>query len=95
MNIYFAYTAGSPDQIYYGKYFGYAANSITERDLITIVYPQMSKCYPSIKNTNDITLSILFTDTTSVFSDRDPFKYKFVYVVGSPNQLYFNGTLMN
>ena len=95
MNIYFAYTAGTPDHIYYGKYFGYSGTHITEMDLLAAIFPSLTKCYAPLSSMNDFTLSILSTDFTSVFSNRDPLKYKFVTVAGSPTQLYFNGTLMN
>jgi len=95
MNIYFAYTIAGPEQIYYGKYFGYASNNVTEHDLLAAIYPSLQMCYSSaVKSTNDITLSILSSESTSVFTDRDPFKYKFVYNNTSPIQIYLNGTLM-
>ena len=89
MNVTFAYTIGTPDQIYYGKYYGYAGSY---DDLLTILFPSLHQCY-SIQSVNEITLSVLATYSNEEFSDRDPFKYNFVYC--SPDRFYLNGTLMN
>jgi len=94
MNIYFAYTAGSPDLIYYGKYFGHnSTTALSEVDLLSLIYPSLSRCY-SIHGLNQFTISILSCESTSVFSNLDPFKYNFVYYNTSPLQIYLNGRLM-
>jgi len=92
MNIHFAYTVGSPDLIYYGKYFGHDS-ALSEADLLSIIYPSLSTCY-SIHSLNQFTISILSYESTSVFSNLDPFKYNFVYCNTAPLQIYLNGRLM-
>jgi hypothetical protein len=91
MNISFAYTVGAPDQIYYGKYYGYTGS---HDELLNNIFPSLQQCY-SIQSVNEITLSILATYSNEEFSDRDPFKYNFVYCNTSPVRFYLNGTLMN
>ena len=93
MNVYFAYTVGSPDVIYYGKYFGHdSTTALSEADLLSVIYPSLAMYY-SIQSIKSITISVLSCESTSVFSDRDPFKYNFVYA--SPVQIYLNGVLMS
>ena len=91
MNISFAYTVGPPDQIYYGKYYGYAGS---EDDLLAAMFPSLQKCY-HVQSVKEITISVLATYSNDVFSDRDPFKYNFVYCNTPPVRFYVNGTLMN
>jgi len=95
MNVYFAYTIGSPNIIYYGKYFGHdSTTAVSEADLLSAIYPSLEMCY-SIQSVSEITISVLSCESTSVFSDRDPFKYNFVYCNSSSTQIYLNGTLMS
>jgi len=84
MSVYFAYTVGAPDLIYYGKYFGY---EVSETELLSILTPVFHKCY---SESSEITLSILSSDSSSSFSDRDPFKYTLVYCA-DPVRMYWNG----
>jgi hypothetical protein len=91
MNISFAYTIGEPNQIYYGKYYGYSASI---DDLLTVLFPSLQQCY-SIESVNDVTISVLSRYSNEEFSDRDPFKYNFVYCNTPPVRFYLNGTLMN
>jgi hypothetical protein len=91
MNVAFAYTIGEPNHIYYGKYYGYAGSI---DDLLTVIFPSLQQCY-SIESVNDITISVLSRYSSEEFSDRDPFKYNFVYCNTPPVRFYLNGTLMN
>ena len=91
MNITFAYTIGEPNQIYYGKYYGYSASI---DDLLTVLFPSFQQCY-SIESVNEVTISVLSRYSNEEFSDRDPFKYNFVYCNTPPVRFYLNGTLMN
>ena len=84
MSVYFAYTIGSPDLIYYGKYFGY---EVSETDLLLILYPVFKKLYLV---SSEITISILSSDSSSSFSERDPIKYTLVYCA-DPVRIYWNG----
>ena len=84
MSVYFAYTIGSPDLIYYGKYFG---PSIGEADLLLILYPVFQKLYSV---SSEITISILSSDSSSSISERDPIKYTLVYCA-DPVRTYWNG----
>ena len=93
MNIYFAYTVGAPDQIYYGKYYGYTSDAVSESDVLISLFPSLQQCYP-IQSIKDITVSVLSCSTTDTFSDRDPFKYNFVYCNTPPVRFYLNGTLI-
>jgi hypothetical protein len=90
MNISFAYTIGAPNQIYYGKYYGYTGS---EDELLAILFPSFQQCY-SIESVNDVTISVLSRYSNEEFSDRDPFKYNFVYCNTPPVRFYLNGTLM-
>jgi len=91
MNVSFAYTIGAPNQIYYGKYYGYAASI---DDLLDVLFPSFQQCY-SIDSVKDVTISVLSRYSAEEFSDRDPFKYNFVYCNTPPVRFYLNGTLMN
>jgi hypothetical protein len=90
MNISFAYTIGAPNQIYYGKYYGYTASI---DDLLTVLFPSFQQCY-SIDSVKDVTISVLSRYSNEEFSDRDPFKYNFVYCNTPPVRFYLNGTLI-
>jgi len=84
MSVYFAYTIGSPDLIYYGKYFG---SEVNETDLLSILSPVFKKLYSV---SSEITISILSSDSSSSFSERDPIKYTLVYRA-DPILIYWNG----
>jgi hypothetical protein len=43
---------------------------------------------------NEITVSVLAHSSTDTFSDRDPFKYNFVFCNTPPVRFYLNGTLI-
>ena len=90
MNVSFAYTIGAPDQIYYGKYYGYTGS---EDELLAILFPSFKQCY-QIQSMNEITVSVLAHSSTDTFSDRDPFKYNFVFCNTPPVRFYLNGTLI-
>ena len=93
MNVRFAYTIGGPHRIYYGKSFGHdSTTAISEADLLSAIYPSLASGY-AIQHINQITISVLECESTSVFSERDPFKYDFVYA--SSTQIYLNGELMS
>jgi hypothetical protein len=94
MNVSFAYTVGAPDQIYYGKYYGYASNTVSEADLLDSLFPSLQQCY-SIHSVKEITISVFARYSNEEFTDRDPFKYNFVYCNTPPARFYLNGTLMN
>jgi hypothetical protein len=94
MNVYFAYTIGEPDMIYYGKYFGNVLdNIVSEKALLNIILPHLKECYSSADN-NNITISILSSDNKE-FTERDPMKYNFVYCKTSSVRVYLNGALMS
>jgi hypothetical protein len=90
MNISFAYTIGAPNQIYYGKYYGYTGSV---DDLLAILFPSLQQCY-SIESIDEISINVLSRYSTEEFSDRDPFKYNFVYCNTPPVRFYLNGTLI-
>lgn len=94
MNICFAYTISSSEQIYYGKYYGYTSNATSIDDLLIDIFPSLQQCYP-IESVKEITISVFARYSDDVFSDTDLFKYNFVYCNTSPAHFYFNGTLMN
>lgn len=89
MSIYFAYTIGAPEHIYYGKYFG---PTVGETELLSILYPVFQKCY-SVSNLGEVTISVISSDASSTFSDRDPIKYTLVYCV-DPVRVYWKGTAL-
>ena len=91
MNVSFAYTIGAPDKIYYGKYYGYAGS---DDELLSILFPSFQQCY-QIQSVKEITISVLAHYSNEEFSDRDPFKYNFVFCNTPPVRFYLNGTLMN
>jgi hypothetical protein len=88
MNVYFAYTAGGPSRIFYGKYFGFMG-PVTESDIKAAIYPTLKDCH-MLESVADITISIFSGDTVP-YSDRDQFKYDVVFC--SPGCVYFNGVL--
>jgi hypothetical protein len=92
MNLYFAYSVDESNKIYYGKYYGYKSVATVD-GLLAAIFPNLQQCY-DIKSMNDITVSIFPQYSTDVFSDKDPFKYDFVYSTTSPTHFYFNGTRM-
>ena len=89
MSVYFAFTIGAPEHIYYGKYFG---TKVDEAELLSILYPVFQTCY-SVSNLGEVTLSVISSDLSSTFSDRDPIKYTLVYCV-DPVRIYWNGNLV-
>ena len=94
MNIYFAYTVGAPDQIFYGKYYGYTSSNLSDTELLNSIFTSLQQCY-SVHSVAEITINILSHCSTDTFSDRDIIKYNFVYRNTSPPQFYWNGTQMN
>lgn len=92
MNIYFAYTIGAPDVIYYGKYYGYTSD-VSDECVFDAIAPSLQQCY-SIESVRDITISILARYSTDAFSDRDLIKYEFIYRNTVPVEIYLNGTRM-
>jgi hypothetical protein len=89
MSVYFAYTIGAPEHIYYGKYFG---PTVGETELLSIMYPVFQKCY-SVSNPAEVTISVISSDLSSAFSDRDPIKYTLVYC-SAPMRVYWNGNVV-
>lgn len=94
MNVSFAYTIGAPTQIYYGKYYGYTSDNVSEDGLLAALFPSFQQCY-QLHSMKEITVSVLARYSNEEFSDRDPFKYNFVFCNTPPVRFYLNGTLMN
>ena len=93
MNVRFAYTVDATNRIYYGKSFGHpSVCTVSEADLLSVIYPSLATCY-SIKSINEITISVLSCESKSIFEERDPFKYDFIY--RSPTQIYLSGKWMS